>query len=246
MTSVAEYKKQMLFKRKLKEDPLGAMGNMGSMNEVLINAFKQVAAELLQNDDFILKIAAQAFERIATPKNGNNGKDGLDGRDGVNGVNGKDGKDGRNGKDGVNGRDGKQGLMGMQGISGKDGTEVKGEDIVKKINNLPLDKDKMIDAKHIKGLTEEKTKGTDLFRGGLKLLWNTTLDGTVNGVNKVFTVPAELPDPKDDRFIVSVRGVLKTSAAGDFAASNGNRTITFTNAPPNGSDSPRIVIYHGK
>lgn len=132
---------------------------------------------------------------------------------------------------------------------GKDGTEIEGKDIVSKINSLPIEPDKQIDYKHIKnGPKESKDsrEGTSLHRGGLKLVWNTKLSGAVNGVNTVFIVPASQPDPKDDKFIVSVRGVLKTADAGDFTASNGNRTITFVVPPPNGSDSPRIILYHGK
>ena len=250
----------MLFKRKLKEDPLGAMDSMGGMNDVLFRAFKQAAEELVRGKDFIEAVAELAYSRIPRPKDGKHGSHGKDGKDGRNADDidfivskvtpliprARDGIDGKNGRDG---KDGKQGLRGETGFPGRDGrdiTDVDGKELVQSINNLPLEKDKMIDAKHIKGLTEEKAKGTDLFRGGLKLIWSTVLDGTVNGVNAVFTVPAELPDPKDDRFIVSVRGVLKTADNGDFTATNANRTITFTNAPPNGSDSPRIVIYHGK
>ena len=121
-----------------------------------------------------------------------------------------------------------------------------GEDVVKAINNLPLTPDKQIDARHIKGLPQASVELGSIHRGGLKIQWNTKLDGTVNGTNTVFTVPATLPDPKDDKFIVSVRGVLKTADAGDFTASNSNRTLTFTSAPPDGSDSPRIIIYHGR
>lgn len=126
--------------------------------------------------------------------------------------------------------------------------EETGQEIVEKINSLEIKPSLQIDAKHIKNLPVRQ--GTDMSggiaRGGLKLIWNTKLSGLVNGSNAVFTIPAGKPDPKDDKFIVSVRGVLKTADAGDFTVSNSNRTITFPSALPNGSDSPRIILYHGK
>jgi len=173
----------------------------------------------------------------------------------------KKGEKGEKGDRGDNGQDG-------QGLPGRDAepiTEAQilvavtnileqnpqilsqaGEDIVKAINNLPITPDKQIDARHIKGLPQASVALGSIHRGGLKIIWNQKLQGDVDGVNTVFTLPATQPDPKDDKFIVSVRGVLKTADAGDFTTSNSNRTLTFTSAPPNGSDSPRIIIYHGK
>lgn len=128
----------------------------------------------------------------------------------------------------------------------KDGSPDSGEQIVSKINGLPLTPDQQIDAKHIKNLPKGDAKSTGLHRGGIKLVWNTQLTGTVNGTNAVFTVPASLPSPKDSKFIVAARGVLKDTDSGDFTVSTDNRTITFAAAPPNGSSQPRIILYHGK
>ena len=256
----------MLFKRKLKEDPLSMLNAVGGgMDEVLLKAFKKAAEELLTSGELVDMIARRAVSYIRIPKDGEDAQKPIAGvdypipKDGETPIKGRDYFTEQEVKtfiDKVANRfkqpdDGRTPVRGRDYFTESDQKDfqenLNAEDVVKKINNLPLDEDKKIDASHIKNLPKSVGgKETALFRGGLKLLWNTTLDGTVNGINKVFTVPATLPDPKDDRFIVSVRGVLKTADAGDFVASSGNRTITFTNAPPNGSDSPRIIIYHGK
>jgi len=119
------------------------------------------------------------------------------------------------------------------------------EDIVTGINALEITPSKQIDVSHIKGI-DDKRKGTKLggiMRGGLKLIWNTELDGTINGSNTVFTIPATLPSPVDDKFLVSVRGVAKDVDNGDFTVTNSNRTVTFTRPPPTNSSRPRISMY---
>lgn len=124
--------------------------------------------------------------------------------------------------------------------------KISGAEIVALINALPIRPELQIDEKHIKN--KDPRKGANMggvHRGGLKLIWNTELEGTINGVNAVFTIPSNLPAPIDDKFIVSARGVLKTEEANDFTVSNSNRTITFVDAPPDGSERPRIIIYHG-
>src|SRR3990167_9266074 len=127
----------------------------------------------------------------------------------------------------------------------RDGSPDTGKEIVDKVNELPIEPRFQIDAKHIKGLKDPRLgKSMGIARGGLKLVWNTQLDGTINGVNNVFTVPTASPTPKDSSFLVSARGVLKDVDSGDFTVSNGNRTITFVSAPPNGSARPRIPLYH--
>lgn len=265
MTSVAEYKKRMLFKRKLKENPLGAMESMGGMNDILFKAFKQAAEELVQSKEFIQSVATIALSYIPLPRDGKPGGRGEPGKTPLKGIDYYTEAEKNEliesvrpvlGKDYFTDGDilaivqmAKERAKPIAGVDyplpkdGKDGTEVKGEDIVKKINNLPLDKDKMIDAKHIKGLIEEKMKGTEMFRGGLKMRYGTELEGIINGVNTVFTLPASAPRPKDGKFIVSARGVLKNSDSGDFTVSADNRTIIFTSAPPTGSGRPRIELY---
>lgn len=131
-------------------------------------------------------------------------------------------------------------------IAGKDGSPDTGGQIVSKINGLPIEPAFQIDARHIKNLPKASGKSVSLARGGLKLVWNVQLSGDVNGVNTVFTIPASQPDPKDSKYLVSARGVLKDVDSGDFTISSNNRTITFAVAPPNGSARPRIPLYHGK
>lgn len=129
-----------------------------------------------------------------------------------------------------------------------------GVGIVDKVNALEIKPEFQIDASHIKNLPEvtieESKKSVKLYsgihRGGLKLIWDTDLEGTIDGVNTVFTLPAALPSPKDGKYLVDARGVAKTARSGDFSISNNNRTVTFTIAPPSGSARPRIVLYHGK
>lgn len=125
-------------------------------------------------------------------------------------------------------------------------SNIDGAMIVDLINKLPIKPDLQIDASHIKGLKDKREgaqMGGGISRGGLKLIWGTELDGLVNSSNTVYTIPTTRPSPVDDKYIISVRGVLKTADNGDFTVSNNNRTITFTSAPPTGSDSPRIILY---
>lgn len=280
MPSIADYKKQILLKRNLKNDPLGTLVDKDksfsgyffeAMKDMVSKITETAIKDLLSNKEMFNKIASASAElamsAIRVPKDGDNGDKGDDG---YTPIKGKDyftdkeiekmikkatplkGKDYFTDKEIEKFKRELKPIAGIDypmpenGKDGNDGNQIEGEAIIDKINSLPLDDNKKIDAKHIKGLAEGTKESVPLFRGGLKLIWNTELSGTVNGVNTVFTIPAGLPDPKDDKFIVSARGVLKTSDAGDFTASNNNRTITFTSAPPSGSDAPRIILYHGK
>lgn len=125
---------------------------------------------------------------------------------------------------------------------------VTGKEVVDKINELPIKPEFQIDAKHIKNLPEKDSRegvklGSGIARGGLKLVWNTELNGTIDDSNTIFTLPTSAPTPIDGKFVISARGALKDSDSGDFTVSNNNRTITFTDAPPTGSGRPRIVVY---
>lgn len=175
-------------------------------------------------------------------------------------------------KQGQRGERGEKGDQGI-GIAGRDGKDapaptleqittvvstileqnpqiitVAGENIVKEINNLPITPDKQIDAKHIKNLPQAPIdlSSKDTFRGGLKLVWNTQLNGTINGSNTVFTLPGTAPASQDNKYIISTRGVIKTADESDFTVSADGRTFTFTSAPPTGSARPVILLYHGK
>lgn len=120
------------------------------------------------------------------------------------------------------------------------------EDIVSQINKLPIEPEKQIDISHIKGFSKRDGAklGAGISRGGLKLIWNTVLEGSVNGSNTIFAIPTSLPSPVDNRYLVEARGTIKSVDGGDFSISGDNRTITFVSAPPNGSNPPRIILYN--
>lgn len=214
----------------------------------------QRASELISNADIAYKIAQATLKLI--PMDQLEGPQGKVGKMGGKGDTGKEGKQGKQGPPGPKGEDAEIPVEMMEGIKAEimekltmpdmpDIPDLTAELIVEKINSGEV----KIDWSKIKNAPDLKRAGTkmgSIHRGGLKIIWDTQLEGAVNGVNKVFTLPASLPDPKDNRYIVSARGVLKTVDGGDFTVSNKNRTITFTAAPPNGSDAPRIVLYHGK
>lgn len=273
--TIAGLKEEILFEKKLKEDPVKAIqesmmardqsGNDPMKSLFYTHFFKTLESAVIQmmSDERVIQaVARMIVHKMPIPKDGKDGKTPVFGEDFFTPREQKEFAQKIRPKRGTDyfTEDDIQEVAAIlremikpvAGIDypmpkdGKDAEQLGGEDIVKEINKLSIEPDKQIDAKHIKNLPRSTREGTELFRGGLKLQWNTKLDGTVNGTNKVFTVPADLPDPKDDKFIISVRGVLKTSDAGDFTTSNNNRTITFVTAPPNNSDSPRIILYHGK
>ncbi len=259
MTSVAKHKQGILTKRKFQSDPYGALseylgdrgGTLPSPEEAIHKAMLEVATEFLDrlvlDPSFIEEVASRIVENVPKPEDGKEGPQGKKGDKGDKGDRGEKGEKPVAGvdyplpKDGEDGRDGTDADLG-------------GGEIVSRINSLPVEgkeaEGKKIDASHIKGLPkiiDSKFKeSVPLFRGGLKLVWNSQLEGTINGVNTIFTLPAGLPDPKDGRYIVSARGALKDADSGDFTVSNSNRTVTFTTAPPTGSARPRIILYHGK
>lgn len=83
---------------------------------------------------------------------------------------------------------------GDQGEPGKDGTEIEGEEIVKKINDLEVTPEKQIDAKHIKNFPWDAIKkaGNDLIAWGMGGTW---LNGQTT-TNSTLTVSTTAPsDP---------------------------------------------------
>jgi hypothetical protein len=221
---------------------------MQANKELMDKLVRRIVAEMLTNPQMINAIAGVVRGSIRDPQDGTPGDMGPQGPQGVMGEQGIPGRDGTDGK---NGRDGKQGPMGPQGLPGRDGKDadqITGEQLVQKLNDLKVDPKLQIDAKHIKNLpTADPRVGKQMsgaiHRGGMKLQWNTELEGAVNGSNKVFTLPATAPKPRDNKYLVSARGVAKDIDSGDFTISADNRTITFTNAPPSGSARPRIQVY---
>lgn len=244
----------------LKNNPDGLFFGM------IVDIVREVTIKTLQNPTVLKAIALDILNKLPEPDPGKDGYTPVKGKDYFDGKDGETPSDAKlkklikplipAPKKGEPGKDAKITPDLIKGILAEVTASIQaeypgGKEIVELINDLPIKPKQQIDASHIKNLPSaiDKRVGTKLggiHRGGLKLVWNTKLSGTVNGSNTVFTVPAGQPDPKDDKFIISVRGVLKTADAGDFTTANNNREITFTNAPPNGSDSPRIILYHGK
>jgi hypothetical protein len=238
-----------------------------SIEEVVKKITETAVQDLLSNEQLIRRIAEITFERIRLPKDGVKGEKGKDGKDGYTPIKGFDYLNEADIKELVQKATPKKGkdyftdkdveyikilAKPIAGIdypipeNGKDSSNLEGKDIVQRINDLELTEDKQIDAKHIKGLPKEKEmrESVALFRGGLKLIWNIELNGTVDGVNATFTIPGNYPEPKEGKIIVSARGVLKDETSGDFTISG--RTIVFAGIPPLGSAQPRVVLYHGK
>jgi hypothetical protein len=270
MPSIAEYKKNLILKKRLKSDPVSALGAIlgeskddrfggyffAAMQDMVTKITEQAIKDLLSNEKMLISIASAASRMV---KQGRDGTNGLKGDKGERGDQGPAGKDGRDGKDGNDGKDGKTPEKYIDYFTQADieefaakarvgALEGSGMKIIDEINKAP--EDKKIPASRISGLEtakgKDKREGTTLHRGGLKLVWNTQLSGTINGINTIFTIPAGLPDPKDNKYLVSARGVLKDVDSGDFTISSDNRTVTFTSAPPSGSARPRIPLYHGK
>ena len=123
-------------------------------------------------NDFIETIVSQ----ISVPKDGEDGKSGEDGRDG------------KNGRDGVDGKNGLQGIKGEQGEPGERGSPDSGNDIVSKINSLPLNEANMIDASHIKNLSFPLLLASS---GGKRIKGRQVRDdlsSQCDGSNKTFTL----------------------------------------------------------
>lgn len=171
--------------------------NNGQHTEVLIDELERVTDTL---EDFCkeLEAVSKVTVELRGPEGkqgpiGLTGKDGRDGIDGKNGKDGRDGVDGKNGKDGkagINGKDGRNGVDGMpgtNGTNGKDGSPDTGEQIVEKINALPIQPAFQIDAKHIKNLPKATIK-TKRGGGGGTVSYED-LTSQCNGVLKTFTVP---------------------------------------------------------
>lgn len=264
MPSIAEYKKQIQLRNQIKTGGISVLSQLGlspdekiskaidraisdSINEIL----NSIVDKLLGSDLLLSTIIEHVLQNVKIP-DPVPGKDGNDGTDYV--LTEEDKKNIAKKikvpivEKVIEKREIVKEKPIVTEIIQKIENETTGKEIVEKVNALPIEPSFQIDVSHIKGLEAEsdKRKGTKLSgiaRGGLKLIWNTVLDGTVNGVNTVFTIPTSLPSPVDNKYLVSARGVMKDVDGGDFTISNNNRTVTFTSAPPNGSMQPRIILY---
>ena len=227
--------------------PQGLAGARGMLvlptDDLVEPLIRKIVHEMMSNPAVLGEVAQIVYKHMRKPLNGKDGKDGARGPAGPQGEPGIKGERGRDGKDG------KPGPAGIPGRDGKNGDEIQPQAIVDMINQLSTDDPaQQIDAAHIKGLPKvDKREGAKMsggiHRGGLKLVWNTLLEGTINGSNTVFTLPATAPTPKDNKYLVSARGVIKDADSSDFTISTDNRTVTFTSAPPTGSARPRIPVY---
>lgn len=138
----------------------------------------------------------------------------------IRGERGVDGKDGKDGKDGANGKD------------GKEGSRDTGDEIVDKINAIPLDtddaEDHKIEIEHIKGLRKLLSKlstQTTVTGGGTKGKTKSyDLSGQLNGVLKTFTLPAfwNVISVVSSSFPSAFRPVI------DYTVDGSAMTITFT------------------
>lgn len=246
MKTVEQYKAEIRAKRGLSKGLLTLEQYLGksdgldgvlrkAIEDALPGILKNTVEAIVQSSAFQQQVLAATLQRIRKP---------LDGKQGPKGEKGEKGDKGDSirGPQGLKGDPGKDGTPGEKG---KDGTEIEGKTIVEKVNGLPVEPAFQIDAKHIKNLPKGD-ESTSLHRGGLKLQWNTQLSGTIDGSNTIFTLPGNLPASKDGRYIISARGVIKTADESDFTVSADGRTFTFTDAPPEGSARPVILLYHGR
>lgn len=137
---------------------------------------------------------------------GDKGDKGDTGEKGERGDQGETGKDGKNGYtpikgidyfDGQKGEQGETGI-GLPGQDGKDGSPDTGEQIVNKINDLPIDEDRFkIDVSHIKGLEKIEKDITNLknrpISGGTlgrDLIKDIDISDQFDGVTKTFNIQA--------------------------------------------------------
>jgi len=167
---------------------------------------------------------------------GDRGERGKDGKDGKNGIDGKDGADAITPIKGVDYFDGKD------GADGKDGSPDTPEQIIEKINSLPVKKEFQIDAKHIKNLPSsqvqyfgrggggvETSEVVSIINSTLKFSDDETPTGDVNGANTDFVLAYT---PKTGSLKVYVNG-SRMRITEDYTLAS--QTITFITPPPSGS-----------
>lgn len=182
---------------------------------------------------------------------GKPGKDGKDGRSGLNGLNGKNGKDGKNGRDGLNGIDGLPGEKGKDGRDGKnailpDEYETRLSSLEKSNTLKPTGP---IDQRwHGGGLSKVSTDSTlsglgtpasplTVVSGGAVTIYNDTVSGTINGSNRVFTVPHTIVFPIA---LFLANSVYQSGV--DYTVSG--VTITMTTAPDSSLSGQPFFLAH--
>ena len=163
--------------------------------------------------DYFTPQEAQRMLDEITPRKGVHYNDGIQGKSVI-------------GPKGDRGDIGPVGLQGKQGGPGKDGNiaDLKGEEIVKKINELPFRENLQIDAFHIKNLPKGKTKA----HGGGDIVLLYDLSSSLNGSTTVFTIPRN----RKVVLITSSSTPFTFRETTDYTLSGSgvdlNRTLTFT------------------
>jgi len=136
---------------------------------------------------------------------------------------GPQGERGSKGEKGDKGETGPVGSQGIPGANGKDGSPDTGEQIVKKINDLPAKAEVQIDARHIKNLPEQDMGWKKYLHGGGDVNMSYVLDPFLDGVTKSFTIPE---NRRVNYVILSSAPIVVTT--NDFTLSgNRNTTLTF-------------------
>jgi hypothetical protein len=81
-----------------------------------------------------------------------------------------------------------------------------------------------------------------MFRGGINQKSEVVLDGTVNGSNADFTIPAAYPTPKTGTVRLFLNGA-RMQLTTDYTQSG--RTFTMNTAPPSGGQAP-VIDYEAQ
>lgn len=154
--NLTQKQKEILSKALLKRFLSGIKGPQGEMGIMGLNGEKGDKGEQgIQGIQGDRGLKGDRGERGPIGPQGIQGPRGLQGERGLQGVQGIQGPKGLKGDKGATGKQGPKGARGEKGkdgIDGKDGSPDTGADIVRKINELPLNASVMIDASHIKNL----------------------------------------------------------------------------------------------
>lgn len=180
--------------------------------------------ELLKGDKGEKGDTGEKGDRGERGERGSTGERGQQGEEGRTGLQGRQGYDGRPGRDGKNGKDGKEG---KRGEDGRDGSPDMANEIVRKINSLPIDPHAQIDASHIKNLPMMISGfvGRRTTTSGLTV--QAPLSGTVDGSNTVFNF-----DPVPSGISVDQGRIMqRVSSDGTINWTVVGNTITLTVAP---------------
>jgi len=117
----------------------------------------------MANDD--VKDQIKSLEDVIKKKDFR-GPKGVKGEKGDKGAPGKDGKVGKDGKDGLNGNTGPKGSDGKPGKDGQDGSPDEPKDIVKKLESIKKEKDKL-SHKAIKNIDQLLDDAARRYHGGI-------------------------------------------------------------------------------